>query len=106
MATALIIVTELAGAGFAIGVAAASPGFTTVVTGSVGGTSGTWEPAQSAAAVPEDALATDLATTPPDPTSDRSVDPVTPVGPEETSTSTPPDGDSSSPSEPQTTIRF
>jgi hypothetical protein len=89
----VIVVGKLVGAGFAIGVAAAAPGLTTVATASVDGATGTWASAQFTAPAPAAIVVSDTATTP-GPAPDQSVGPT---GPAE---------ESSSPSEPQPTTRF
>ncbi|MEA2933353.1 MAG: hypothetical protein QOI56_2138 [Actinomycetota bacterium] len=101
---AVIAAVELASAAFTIGVAAAAPGLTTVVTVSIDGATGSWAPARSTAAVPRATVPTDAATTPPVPTSDQSVVSTTLAAPETTSTSTAPVEESSSPnaSQPKT----
>ncbi len=64
-AVAVIVAAEFASAGFAIGVAAAAPGLTTVATASVDGATGTWVSAQFSAPAPAAIVISETATTPP-----------------------------------------
>ena len=75
---AVVVAVEFASAGFAIGVAAAVPGLTTVATASVDGATGTWASAQFNAAAPAAIVVSETATTPPGPTPDQSVVPTAP----------------------------
>ena len=102
---AVLVAVELASAGLTIGVEAAAPGMSTVVTVSVDGATGTWAPADRSRAEPETAAVGGPATTPPVPTWDQTAIPATAAVSETTSTSTAPVEEPSRPSEREPTTR-